>query len=220
MARLVHAAAAGIKPMSKILLVRHGHVEGIQPERFRGRQPLELTPQGRAEAAAVAGRIAGEWQPSGLYTSPMGRCVKTAEAIGKACGIAAEICDDLNDIDYGAWQFKTFEQARADDAALFDTWLATPQLARFPGGEALQDVAARAANAMRLLLARHPHDTVALVSHDSVNRVVLLQLLDLPLSAYWRIAQSPCCVNEIDVGEGKVCVLRVNETYHLRQIAT
>ena len=57
-------------------------------------------------------RIAGAWRPSKIYTSPMGRCVDTGAAIAKACGIAAEVCNDLNDIDYGAWQFKTFEDAK------------------------------------------------------------------------------------------------------------
>ena len=66
--------------MTKILLTRHGHIEGIKPERFRGREPLALD-QGRAEVAAVARRIAGAWRPSRIYTSPMGRCVKTGEAI-------------------------------------------------------------------------------------------------------------------------------------------
>ena len=63
---------------------------------------------------------------------------------------------------------------------------------------------ARAANALRLVLARHPDDTIVLVGHDSVNRALLLELLDQPLSAYWRIAQSPCCLNEIDVTDGKI----------------
>jgi phosphoserine phosphatase len=205
--------------MTKILLTRHGHVEGIKPERFRGREQLELTARGRSEAAAVAERIAGAWQPSKIYTSPMNRCVATGAAISKACGIAAEICADLNDIDYGAWQFKTFEDAKADDPALFAAWFASPQMVRFPGGESLQDVAARCANAMRLVFARHPHDTIVLVGHDSVNRVLLLQCLDLPLSKYWRIDQAPCCLNEIDIDGGSICIRRVNETRHLDEMA-
>jgi phosphoserine phosphatase len=206
--------------MTKILLTRHGHVEGIKPERFRGREPLALTAQGRAEAEAVARRIAGAWQPSHIYTSPMGRCVQTAEAIARACRLpAAEINGDLNDFDYGAWQFKTFAEAGAADPALFAAWFATPQLVRFANGESLQDVAARAANALRLVLARHARDTVVLVSHDSLNRALLLHLLDLPLSAYWRIAQNPCCINEIDIADGKVCVLRLNETHHVEGIS-
>lgn len=130
------------------------------------------------------------------------------------CSLTAETCDELNDIDYGAWQFKSFEQAKLHDPTLFTAWFATPHLVRFPNGESLQDLAARSVNTLRLVLVRHPDDTVALVSHDSVNRALLFQFLDLSLSSYWRIAQHPCCVNEIDIVDGKICVLRINETSH------
>jgi phosphoserine phosphatase len=103
---------------------------------------------------------------------------------------------------------------------LFAAWFATPQLVRFPGGESLQDVAARAANALRFVLARHARDTVVVVGHDSLNRVLLLQLLGLPLSAYRRLAQSPCCLDEIDTNGGDVCIVRLNETHHLDRLAT
>jgi probable phosphoglycerate mutase len=48
-----------------------------------------------------------------------------------------------------------------------------------------------------------------------VNRALLMQLVDQPLSAYWRLAQSPCCLNEIDITDGRICVQRVNETDYL-----
>ena len=118
--------------MTKILLIRHGHVEGIMPARFRGRQPLELTAQGRAEAVAVAKRIASRWQPRTIYSSPMARCVKTAEAVAEVNGIAVQICDDLNDIDYGDWQFKPYENAKADDPALFAAWFRRRSWCAFP----------------------------------------------------------------------------------------
>jgi probable phosphoglycerate mutase len=206
--------------MTKIILTRHGHVEGIKPERFRGREPLQLTERGTAEAGALAARLAARWRPSHIYTSPMGRCVATAAAIARATGVAARTCEDLNDIDYGAWQFKTFAQAKTQDAALFAAWFATPQLVRFPTGESLQDLAARTANALRLVLTRHPGETVVLVGHDSVNRALLLELLEQPLSAYWRFAQDPCCINEIDVNEGAVRVHSINATQHLEAVAT
>ena len=205
--------------MTKILLIRHGHVEGIKPERFRGRAPLDLTELGRAEAQAVARRLAAAWQPGKIYTSPMGRCIETGAAIAKASGAPTEVCDDLTDIDYGDWQFKTFADAKRENPALFAAWFATPHLIRFPNGESLQDLVARAANALRFVLDRHPDDIVVLVGHDSVNRALLMQLIDQPLAAYWRIAQSPCCVNEIDITGGKISVQRVNETAHLEALA-
>jgi probable phosphoglycerate mutase len=206
--------------VTKILLIRHGHVEGIEPERFRGRAPLPLTAHGRAEAAAVARRVARTWNPSRVYTSPMGRAVDTAAAIAAACGVATpEPCADLNDIDYGAWQFKTLADAKAEDPALFAAWFATPHLVRFPNGESLQELAARAADALRLVLARHPADTIVLVSHDSLNRALLLQFVGLPLPAYWRLAQSPCCLNEIDSADGNARIQRLNDTGHLDELS-
>jgi probable phosphoglycerate mutase len=58
-----------------------------------------------------------------------------------------------------------------------------------------------------------------LVGHDSVNRALLLELLEQPLSAYWRLAQEPCCINEIDVNEAGTRVRSINETQHLDAVA-
>ena len=82
-----------------------------------------------------------------------------------------------------------------------------PQLMRFPGGESLQDLVARAADALRFVLARHEasSDTVVLVGHDSVNRALLLQLLDQPLPAYWRVAQQPCAIRSTLSADKSTC---------------
>jgi broad specificity phosphatase PhoE len=76
--------------VTKIILVRHGHVEGIHPPRFRGREDLPLTKRGKAEALAVAQRVVSKWQPARVFTSPLSRCVETGSAIAKACGIEAK----------------------------------------------------------------------------------------------------------------------------------
>jgi len=204
--------------MIKILLIRHGHVEGIRPERFRGREDLPLTERGAAQAQAVAKRIASAWRPNKLYTSPMRRCIDTASAIAQACGLQVQTIDDLNDIDYGAWQFKSYEEVKYSDPQLFAAWFATPHLVRFPNGESLQDLVARSANALRFVLRHHADETVVLVGHDNINRALLLQLLDQPLSSYWRLTQEPCCINEIDAADGRIRVLRINESHHLEAI--
>jgi broad specificity phosphatase PhoE len=201
--------------MTRLILTRHGHVDGIDPERFRGRTELALTERGRADAAALAGRIAAHWAPAAIYTSPMGRCVATGRAVAERCGLTPSVLADLNDLDYGDWTWKTHDEARAEDPAAFARWYAAPQLMRFPGGESLQDLAARAANAVRQVSEAHPDATVVLVSHDSLNRTLLGLLLDQPLSAYWTLAQSPCAISEIDLAGDKPRILRVNDTAHL-----
>ena len=103
------------------------------------------------------------------------------------------------DLDYGAWQMRTHDEVRAEAPDAFQLWHTAPHLMRFPKGESLQDLVARTADALRTVLARHPAETVVMVGHDSVNRALLLQLLDQPLSAYWKLAQDPCTLNEVVV---------------------
>lgn len=204
--------------MTKIILTRHGHVEGIDPERFRGRTELPLTELGVSQAKTLAACIAARWAPTIIYTSPMGRCVATGKYIAEACKTTAHVMNELNDLDYGAWQGRLYTEIRDASPQLYADWLETPHLVRFPNGDSLQDMAARTADALRLLINAHPDDIVVMVGHDSVNRVLLMQLLDKPLSDYWRIVQHPCCLNEIDISRGTVRIVRINETLHLAGI--
>jgi probable phosphoglycerate mutase len=201
--------------MTKILLTRHGHVEGIRPERFRGRAELALTRQGVAEAEALGRRIAGAWKPVMVYTSALQRCVVTGTIVGNAAGLQAVPLEGLMDIDYGAWQMRTHEEVKRESPEAYRLWKSAPERVRFPDGESLQDLVARTADVLRLVLERHPADIVVMVGHDSVNRALLMQFLDQPLSAYWRVTQSPCALNEIDVDQSGVRVGRVNDTSHL-----
>lgn len=202
--------------MAKLLLVRHGHVEGIQPERFRGRTDVALTPEGRRQAAATAGCIASRWRPAIIYTSPLQRCIATAAEIAAACDVAVAVQDDLNDLDYGSWQWRLHTEVRARWPGLFDCWLKAPHLVRFPEGESLQDLLVRTANVVRMVLERHTAETVVLVSHDSVIRAMLLQLLDQPVSAYWRLSPAPCSISEVDVLGHEARVMGINQTHHIR----
>jgi phosphoserine phosphatase len=204
--------------MTRLLLVRHGHVEGIDPARFRGREDLALTPLGRRQAQATAQRIAAHWHIGAVYSSPLQRCVATAAAIAAAGGLTSTVLAALNDLDYGAWQGQTLAQVRSSAPQLFERWHSAPHLMRFPGGESLQDLVARVAGALSQLLAQHGGDTLVLVGHDSVNRALLLQLLDQPLSAYWLLQQQPCGISEVVVDGAQVQVMRVNETAHLDRL--
>jgi broad specificity phosphatase PhoE len=199
--------------MTRIVLVRHGHVEGIAPERFRGRRDVDLSDLGVRQATVMAERLARQWRPAALYTSPLRRCRQTAAQIASACALSCTALDDLDDVNFGDWEWRTYEEVRARWPALFERWLSAPQLVRFPQGESLQEVAARMANVLRLTSERHPQDTVVLVGHNACNRVLLLQALDLPLSAYWRVGQDPCAVSEIEISGTVITVRRMNETY-------
>jgi broad specificity phosphatase PhoE len=200
---------------TRIILVRHGHVEGIRPRRFRGRENIPLTDLGRAQAEVTARRIAELWQYDAVYTSPLDRCVATGAAIAKGSTAPSRILDSLIEIDYGDWQWKTHEEINRTFPELYAKWRTTPHLFRFPQGEALQELVARVADTLRYVLQDYRDRTVVLVSHNTVCRVLLMQVLDQPLSAYWRLNFKPCGVSEIEFAGDVPRVLRINETFHL-----
>jgi probable phosphoglycerate mutase len=202
----------------RILLTRHGQVEWNRSERFRGRAELALNELGIAQAEAIAKRIAESWQPVAVYTSPLSRAVRTGEAIAAPLGLTAQPLALLNDIDYGKWQGLTADEVRARWGAMIDQWQQTPHLVRIPGGETLQDVLVRAADLLREMLQRHADETVVLVGHDSLNRVLLLNVLGLPLARYWRLSQGNCALSIIDTADGDYNVVTMNGTGHLTHL--
>lgn len=202
--------------MTTLILVRHGLVPGISPERFRGRMEVALSPAGERQAEALAARIAQAFRPAAVYTSSLGRCIATGATIAARCAVPTHARPELSDIDYGAWQWKTHEEAQAEDEETYALWRTAPHLVRFPDGEALQDVLVRASDLLRHVLAHHAGESVVLVGHDSVNRVLLCHLLGLPLSAYWRFKQDPCNLSVIEWTGAEACLARCNDTAHLQ----
>lgn len=89
----------------------------------------------------------------------------------------------------------------------------------FPGGEGLAAMQARAAAAVGETLARHPQETVAIVSHRMVLKALLCHLLGLNLSQFWQIEQDVAAVNLFETrGEGLAALL-INDTCHLEGLA-
>jgi probable phosphoglycerate mutase len=71
-----------------------------------------------------------------------------------------------------------------------------------------------------MIVSQHLGQTVLLVGHDSVNRIFLLLALELPLSRYWLLRQSPCGVSVLEhSGMSGWVVASVNETAHLGAFA-
>jgi probable phosphoglycerate mutase len=163
----------GRKQMTRVILVRHGQTEWNRNERFRGRADVPLNETGSAQAEATGRRVASEWQPVAVYSSPLSRSVKTAEAIASHYNMKVQIHPGLADIDYGEWQGLSPEEAHQRWPEEIEAWYNQPQLARIPGGETLDELRARAMRTVNELVDRHPGDSIVLVGHTVINRIIL-----------------------------------------------
>jgi len=204
---------------TRIVLVRHGHVEGIDPPRFRGQTDLPLTGLGTRQAEMTRDLLANLPHPDAAYASPLSRCMTTARIIAQPRSLAVVPMPSFLDINYGDWQGRSYRDVQQADPEGFARWFDAPQLAAIPGGETLLQLAGRVAETMRAIITRHRGETVLLVGHDSVNRVLLLLALDLPLSRLWHLRQDPCAINLVTHHDGNGWrVLSVNEASHLHAL--
>jgi broad specificity phosphatase PhoE len=202
--------------VTRFILVRHGQTAWNREERFRGQSDVPLNEIGLAQAFETARRIAGQWRPSAVYSSPLLRARQTAQAIAEPLGLAVHPHAGLNDINFGQLQGLTVPEARERWPDVVDAWFRTPHLAQLPAGEKLMEVSGRAMTAVNELVNRHPGETLVLVGHLVLNRVILLGITGLGLDRFWHIGQDTCAINVFEYEDGDFKLLTLNDTCHLR----
>ena len=192
--------------MRQVFLVRHGSHDRLG-RILCGRMPgVSLSESGRAEAHAVAGRLA-QTGAATLLASPRERTLETASPIAAALGLTVLPEPDLDEIEFGAWTGRALADL-ADDPH-WQAWNTARAIARPPGGESMGEAQARIGR----VLARFTEDgaPVVLVSHGDVIRSALLGLLGLGLDAYDRIVVEPASVSELALWPGGGRLVSLNE---------
>jgi len=202
--------------MTRIILVRHGQTEWNRVERFRGRADVPLNETGLAQAAATGRRVAAEWRPAAVYSSPLNRALRTAEAIARHFGLPVLPHPGLLDIHYGEWQGLTPDEVRQRWPEIARDWYEAPHLARIPGGETLDELRSRGLAAVNELGARHEGGTIVLVGHTVINRIILLAVMGLGNDRFWRLRQDTCAINVFEAEGGDFTIVSLNDTCHLR----
>ncbi|WP_091572752.1 bifunctional RNase H/acid phosphatase [Micromonospora sediminicola] len=205
---------------TRLILVRHGETERTVQKRYSGRGDVPLTERGRAQAAATAARVA-ELAPSvaAVVSSPLSRCVATAEAVAARIGDPpVRTDDDLIECDFGIWEGRTFAEVRQGWPGELDAWLASTRVAP-PQGESFTTVAERTGRAVDRLRSAYPGETVVVVSHVSPIKLVLRDALAAGDAFLHRLYLDTAGVSVLDLyPDGGVAVRLVNDTAHLRNL--
>lgn len=194
---------------AQILLVRHAahsHLGQV----LSGRTPgIALSEKGRTQASALAASLAGE-PIAAIHASPVQRARETAQAIAGAGGVPVEVVDALDELDFGDWSGRAFDELAHDP--LWDEWNRTRASAVAPGGESMGEVQERAWRHIAATAARHPEQAVVMVSHCDVIRAVVARVLGLSLDNIHSFDVGPGSVTRLAVGDWGARVITLNES--------
>lgn len=197
-----------------ILFVRHGRTP-TTGKALPGRDmDLHLSDEGMLQAEVVAKRIASSYAIDAIYTSPITRAKETAAALTKATGAKAASNKDLAETDCGEWQGRLLKDVyKLPEWKWLQTNIGSFQ---FPGGESFTSLQNRVVKAMRDVNAKHPGQTVVMVTHADPIRAAVVSILQASLQAIHHIEVATCSVTAIRVDGAQGTVLAVGDTDDFR----
>ncbi|MBP0453292.1 MULTISPECIES: MSMEG_4193 family putative phosphomutase [unclassified Kitasatospora] len=210
--------------MPTLLLVRHGRSTANTAGILAGWTPgVDLDDTGRAQAAALAGRLAGIPLAQAV-SSPLERCRQTLEPLLAARPELGGPTEDerLGECHYGDWTGRPLAELAKEP--LWRTVQDHAAAAAFPGGESLRELSHRTVSAVRewneKIAAEHGEDAVWIAcSHGDVIKAVVADALGLHLDHFQRISVEPCSVTAIRYTPKRPFVLRMGDTGDLASLA-
>jgi broad specificity phosphatase PhoE len=187
----------------RLFLVRHGTTTMNTENRYRGRCDVPLDAQGYQDAVDAA-RLLSNVGLAAVYANPLRRVIATAQIIADEARVPdVRILHGLMNVDYGAWEGMTAQEAAMYDPEAFALYRTSPTRAACPMGERLSDAQARMIEALRLIGSRHAGETVAAVTHAVMIRLVVAWLNHTE-DERWRIPVGRGSVAEFHLTENSI----------------
>jgi len=206
------------QPKPTILLaVRHALNDWVGDKLAGWTPDVHLNDKGRAQAQALAGRLADK-PITAIYSSPLERAVETAQIIADPHNIEVQIREGVGEVRYGEWTGQSLKELAKEDA-----WRVVqfyPSGARFPGGEAIREMQARAVADLDAIVAAHPSETVVVVSHADVIKAALAHYAGLHLDLFQRLVVSPASLSMVAFTPMGPRLISLNDATHVPEEET
>jgi probable phosphoglycerate mutase len=201
----------------RVLLARHGETHWNAEGRYQGQRDIPLSPTGIVQAEALGRRLADQ-RIDRAVASPLARARLTAVlALGDRADMLL-LDDGLREIGHGDWEGLLASEIGERDPSRLKAWRESPETVMMPGagGESLRTVGERAWPAFaRACEGLGAGDTVLIVAHDAVNRVLLCRVLGLPLARLWSFRQAPTTLNLLEGNDvDSLELVRLNDCQH------
>ena len=191
-----------------VWLIRHAATESMEG-RCYGWLDVPLSQDGIDQAENLARHLARS-RLDAVYASPLRRALETARIVARRHDVSVETIQGLAEIHFGDFEGLSYDEIQERFPEIYQQWMDQPTVVRFPNGEDLPGLRRRAMAALHSLAARHAGESVAVVTHAGVVRIVLADALGIPDSHIFRLAQDYAAVNRIDYADHGATVKLVN----------
>jgi alpha-ribazole phosphatase/probable phosphoglycerate mutase len=185
--------------VTRVNLIRHGETEGAETKRYKGHIEVPLSDNGMKQIKRLSEYLSQNTDLNAVYTSDLGRAMKSAEIIAGPYGLKPVIIKALRERNFGVWEGMSFDEIKEKYPDTFNAWTENPLQFSPIEGESTIEVKDRALKAFNEITGMHNSDNIAVVAHGGINRVILCELLGIPLENIFRIEQDFAALNVIEL---------------------
>lgn len=197
-------------------MLRHGETDWNVEKRIQGHIDVSLNAVGLAQATAAAAGLAGQTFHA-AYSSDLSRAWQTARTAADALGLQLLRAPGLRERHYGTLQGLTAAEIAVRYPETYARYLSRDPDHAFGAGETLAAFAARIAAAIEDLAARHPGESLLLVSHGGVLDICYRRATGRELSAPRNFGIPNAALNWFEVGPGGWRLLSWADRRHLQR---
>lgn len=205
----------------RLILIRHGETDWVNEGKYQGATDVSLNDRGFRQARKVALAIKKE-KPFAIYGSKLTRVQQTAKSIAALCGKKLTIDARLNEISFGVWEGFPFSEIKSRYPEAVYNWYHTTWTSRPTGGESLKSLKKRISSFMNEIKRKYKgrDGTCVLVTHGGPIRMILLELLEIPVSLFWTIRVDPASISVVNINEKYEELALLNSQAHLNGCQT
>jgi 2,3-bisphosphoglycerate-dependent phosphoglycerate mutase len=204
--------------LTTFLLLRHGETVWNRDGRLQGWQDSPLSEAGRAQADALAVRLASE-HVDAIVASDLGRTRETAAPLAARLGLPLRLDAGLRERCYGEFEGMTWAEIERARPTEYHRLAARDPEYVVPGGESGVQFRNRVVAAFEHLAQRYLDASVAVVTHGGVLGIVYRHAKDIALEMPRTFSVPNAAVNRVRIGAGRWAVESWADTGHLAEAA-
>ncbi len=143
-----------------------------------------------------------------IYSSDLKRAYKGAKVFAESLGLEVIKLKELREVKQGIFEGLTYDEIIEKYPEEAKKKFSDYVNYRVKGGESLKDAYNRIIPCVKKIFEKSENSII--VAHGGVNMLILLYCLNMKLEDFFRITQDFGCMNEIEIYDNFIKVIRMN----------
>jgi len=201
------------EPSCRVYLIRHGETANAGQVCFNGHFDVDVSSTGKEQFRSISESLK-DLSIHSVYSSDLKRTRICAEIVSEPHGLKPITFPELRELSFGEWEGLSVQEVNQKYPGQLDSQFKNIETFSVKGGETFLQLQQRVIPKFEEIVAGHSDETIVILAHGGVNRIILSHLLGIPMANVFRLQQEYGAINIIQFYADNAVVELVGGTHH------